>query len=107
MMRMLRFQAAVLVLAAGMGGGCGSTELSRASAPEMFELPPPPTPTHNPSSTDPVGLPAPPETVGGKPYPINLPTALKLGNVRGLDIELASRRLQAAGAQWQGARVLW
>jgi outer membrane protein TolC len=46
-------------------------------------------------------------TAGGKPYPINLPAAMKLGNVRGLDIELASRRLQVAAAQLQGAKVLW
>lgn len=105
-MRMLRFQAVALVLAAGMGAGCGSTELSRASAPEMSELPPPPTSLRDSPSATPVSLP-PPATAGGKPYPINLPTALKLGNVRGLDIELASRRLQVAGAQLQGANVLW
>jgi outer membrane protein TolC len=57
-------------------------------------------------------IPSPPTvvsfpTAGGKPYPINLPTALKLGNARGLDIELASRRLQGAAAQLQGAKVLW
>jgi outer membrane protein TolC len=46
-------------------------------------------------------------TAGGKPYPINLPTAMKLGNVRNLDIQLASRQLQAATAQLQGAKVLW
>ena len=32
---------------------------------------------------------------------------MKLGNARGLDIELASRRLQTSGAQLQGAKVLW
>jgi outer membrane protein TolC len=57
-------------------------------------------------------IPSPPSatafpTAGGKPYPINLPTAMKLGNARGLDIELASRRLQVAAAQLQGAKVLW
>src|SRR5579875_790743 len=46
-------------------------------------------------------------TAGGKPYPINLPTAMKLGNARNLDIQLASRQLQAAVAQLQGAKVLW
>jgi outer membrane protein TolC len=46
-------------------------------------------------------------TTTGKPYPINLPTAMKLGNARGLDIELAARRLQVAAAQLQGAKVLW
>ncbi len=57
-------------------------------------------------------IPAPPSatsfpTASGKPYPINLPTAMKLGNARGLDIELASRQLQVATAQLQGAKVLW
>src|SRR5262249_6115470 len=46
-------------------------------------------------------------TAGGKPYPINLPTAMKLGNARNLDIELASRQVQVAAAQLQGAKVLW
>lgn len=46
-------------------------------------------------------------TAGGKPYPINLPTAMKLGNVRNLDIQLASRQLQIAVAQRQAAMVLW
>ncbi|MHB1423043.1 MAG: TolC family protein [Gemmataceae bacterium] len=46
-------------------------------------------------------------TAGGRPYPINLPTAMKLGNARGLDIQLASQQLQASVAQLQGARVLW
>ncbi|HEY7307971.1 MAG TPA: TolC family protein [Gemmataceae bacterium] len=46
-------------------------------------------------------------TADGKPYPINLPTAMKLGNARGLDIALASRRLQASAAELQRANVLW
>lgn len=45
--------------------------------------------------------------MGGRPYPINLPVAMRLGNARGLDIQLASQQLQAASAQLQGARVLW
>jgi outer membrane protein TolC len=63
-------------------------------------------------TTNPPDVPALPSatsfpTAGGKPYPINLPTAMKLGNARNLDIELASRRLQVAAAQLQGAKVLW
>jgi len=110
MSRTFRYWTFMLALAVGMGGGCGSTELSRACRSEMPEMPAPPPPLRDPPSPAQVSLPPPPETAeatGGKPYPINLPTALKLGNVRNLDIELASRQLQTAGAQWQGARVLW
>jgi outer membrane protein TolC len=69
---------------------------------------PPPRPVTPTAPT----LPAPPSatslpTAGGKPYLINLPTAMKLGNARGLDIELASQRLQVATAQLQAAKVLW
>jgi outer membrane protein TolC len=45
--------------------------------------------------------------MGGKRYPIDRPSAMRLGNVRGLEIELARRRLQVANAQLQGAKVLW
>jgi outer membrane protein TolC len=70
---------------------------------------PPPRPFFLPNAPN---VPAPPPaaffpTAGGKPFPINLPTAMKLGNARGLDIELASQRLQLASAQLQGAKVLW
>lgn len=69
---------------------------------------PPPRPLP-PTAPD---VPAPPPvtsfpTAGGKPYPINLPTAMKLGNARNLDIQLASRQLQIAVAQKQAAMVLW
>lgn len=66
----------------------------RPLAPTAPEIPAPPSVTSFPSA-------------GGKPYPINLPTAMKLGNARGLDIELAVRRLQVAAAQKQAANVLW
>ncbi len=45
--------------------------------------------------------------IGGKRFPIDLPSAMRLGNVRGLEIELARRRLQVSSAQLQGAKVLW
>lgn len=44
---------------------------------------------------------------GDRPLPINLPTALKLGNVRSIDIQIASERIRAASAQQQRAQVLW
>src|SRR5581483_604228 len=79
--------------------------LSRCHGQE--EAPPP-----RPLLPNAPNIPAPPPvtsfpTAGGKPYPINLPTAMKLGNVRNLDIQLASRQLQAAAAQLQAAKVLW
>lgn len=104
------YRALLLILAAGMGTGCGSSQLSRAYGSEILKKTPLPVSLPSldePPSQPPVELPAPPQTTAGKPYPINLPTALKLGNVRSLDIELASQRLQVAGARWQGARVLW
>jgi outer membrane protein TolC len=42
-----------------------------------------------------------------RPLPINLPTALKLANVRPLDIALASQRLRLAAVDLQRANVLW
>ena len=40
-------------------------------------------------------------------YPINLPTALQLADVRPIDISLAEARLQVAAAQLQQANALW
>jgi outer membrane protein TolC len=57
-----------------------------------------------------VSLPLPPrpEAVPDtKPYPINLPTALRLANVNPLDVALATARLRVAAAQYDRAKVLW
>ncbi len=43
----------------------------------------------------------------GKPLPINLPTALRLGNARAIDVQVASEKIRLAAAQLQQARVLW
>jgi outer membrane protein TolC len=43
----------------------------------------------------------------GKPLPINLPTALKLGDARAIDVQVASEKIRLAAAQLQQARVLW
>lgn len=44
---------------------------------------------------------------GAKPLPINLPTALRLANVRPLDVQAASVRVRVGAAQLQQAQVLW
>jgi outer membrane protein TolC len=81
--------------------------LAALSACQAQEEAPPPRPL----LPDAPNVPAPPTvsfpTAGGKPYPINLPTAMKLGNARNLDIQLASQQLQASAAQLQAAKVLW
>ena len=42
-----------------------------------------------------------------KALPINLPTALRLANVRPIDVAVAEQRIQLALSQLQQARVLW
>jgi outer membrane protein TolC len=42
-----------------------------------------------------------------KPFPINLPTALKLADGSALDIALASERVQVAAGQLAAANALW
>jgi outer membrane protein TolC len=44
---------------------------------------------------------------GDHPLPINLPTALKLANVRPIDVAVASQRIELALGQLAQARVLW
>src|SRR6516164_4137030 len=55
----------------------------------------------------PVNVAAPAPRPDDRPYPINLPTALKLASVRDLDIELASAQIRIAAAQFDRAKVLW
>jgi outer membrane protein TolC len=54
----------------------------------------------------PVSTPLAPAPVD-RPLPINLPTALKLANVRPLDVAVASRRIELALGQLAQARALW
>jgi outer membrane protein TolC len=96
-----KWRMPILIFGLGLTlGGLKSGVHGQEETP--LPLPRPDTP-QLPPLTAPPGL----ARMGGKPYPINLPTAMKLGNARGLDIELAARRLQVAGAQLQAARVLW
>lgn len=75
----------------------GSAAVSRAPAPG-------PAPPIGPAANIQVGA---PPSAGAMVLPINLPTALRLGNVNALDIAYAARRLQVATAQLEGTRVLW
>jgi outer membrane protein TolC len=66
---------------------------------------PPPRPLEVVQHAPPVQL--PPLEPCDRPYPINLPTALKLAHTRPIDIAIASERIHLAAAQLQRARVLW
>jgi outer membrane protein TolC len=52
-------------------------------------------------------LPSAASAPAGKPLPINLPTALKLGDAQAIDVQVASEKIRLAAAQLQQARVLW
>jgi outer membrane protein TolC len=52
-------------------------------------------------------LSSPPLPAGTSVLPINLPTALKLADVRALDIALAAEQIRAAAARLDGSRALW
>lgn len=108
---------------AAVAGGCASRNSDAVPGP----LPP-----QWPSSTGAVAAPAPlaaPQTVApaagssavvpadlpvavvpqpdDRPLPISLPTALKLANVRAVDVAAATERTKVAAAQLAGAQVLW
>jgi outer membrane protein TolC len=49
----------------------------------------------------------PPLSPGERPLPINLPTALRLANVRAIDVAAAAERVRPAAAVLEQAQVLW
>lgn len=55
----------------------------------------------------PAQTPPGPSPAGQHVYPINLATALQLGDARSLDVALAGQRVQVALAQQRQAAVLW
>jgi outer membrane protein TolC len=60
------------------------------------------------ASADPPGnWPPPAVRPDERPLPINLPSALQLANARGLDIQFAATRVQAAYAALDRAKLLW
>jgi outer membrane protein TolC len=60
-----------------------------------------------PAPRPPAYLPAVAPAADLRPLPINLPTALQLAQVRGLDIAAASARLRVALADLQQSQALW
>jgi outer membrane protein TolC len=79
---------AALALAAVLA--CGDLALGQGGAPPPVQLPQPA-----------------PACAPDRPLPINLPTALRLANVRPLDIALAAERIRVADAELRRAQVLW
>jgi outer membrane protein TolC len=95
-----RFLLALLAILGLLGWEARTVVLAQQQAPS-------PKPLSQPAAEPPVPFSHPAAAPGDKPLPINLPTALHLGNARALDIALASQRIQAAVAQLERAHVLW
>jgi outer membrane protein TolC len=88
----------------GIGLATAGANLTFAVAQEPLA---PPQPLANAENPPPIVF-TPPATMGGdRPLPINLPSALQLAHVRAWDISIASQQLKVAGAQLQGANVMW
>jgi outer membrane protein TolC len=90
----------------------GAVPGQEETAPGALPMPAPvepgpagPNPNLQERSFLPAAAAAPAEA--GKPLPINLPTALKLGDARAIDVQVASEKIRLAAAQLQQARVLW
>jgi outer membrane protein TolC len=88
----------VAVLGIVFGGRWRPSALGQEEAPR-------PTPVSEAPGIVPSSV--PPLAAGAKPYPVNLATALQLGNANALDVALATERVQVAAAQLERARVLW
>jgi outer membrane protein TolC len=71
------------------------------------EQAPPPRPLGPAAAEPPVPISPAAPAPADRPLPINLPTALQLGNANALDIAVASQRIRVAAAQLQRAQVLW
>jgi outer membrane protein TolC len=89
--------------------GCSATAPFRETAqdvpaPSLGELAPS-APAVSPGD---LKLPAkPPAQPDDRPLPISLPAALKLGDVRAVDVAAAAERIRIAAAVLQQAQVLW
>ena len=59
------------------------------------------------SGAAPLGTTAPPLEPTDAPLPINLATAMRLGNARPLDVQIAGRQVMAAAAAYDRAQLLW
>ena len=66
-----------------------------------------PSPLHASGESPPVAIQPPAPAPSDKPLPINLPTALQLGNIRAIDVQVAAERIRLAAAELARAKVLW
>jgi outer membrane protein TolC len=89
--------------------GCGSVGPFRTQADYCPAACLPDLAPSAPSATTAVPkLPAnPPVPADDKPMPISLPVALKLGDVRAVDVAAAAERIRIAAAVLEQAQVLW
>ena len=102
--------------AAGLGSatGCATPDDALAvdhpltrRAPRLPPTGVPPLPAALASGKTPLGTTAPPLEPTDAPLPINLATAMRLGNARPLDVQIAGRQVMAAAAAYDRARLLW
>lgn len=114
----------MLCAVAGLGAAAGCTPpyISPEAKERLSRLAPDPPMPGRPTAPSP-GIPPPPASLAaGKspltdtsppvepsdaPLPINLATALRLGNARPLDVQIAGRQVAAAAASYDRARLLW
>lgn len=102
--------------AAGLGSatGCATPDDALAvdhpltrRAPRLPPTGVPPLPAALASGKIPLGTTAPPLEPTDAPLPINLATAMRLGNARPLDVQIAGRQVMVAAAAYDRARLLW
>jgi len=95
-------RSAALLLLAALGAIGFRLEPSAMQAQETLPAPTP-LPVGDPAKSAGWAVAGPGQAL----YPINLPTALQLADVRALDVALASERIRVAAAQFDRAKVLW
>jgi outer membrane protein TolC len=76
-------------------------------APRMPSTGVPLPPASLAAGKSPLAFTPPPVEPSDAPLPINLATALRLGNARPLDVQIAGRQVAAAAATYERARLLW
>jgi outer membrane protein TolC len=101
-----------IVLGSAWGSIDWAVQAQEETAPGALPMPKPVEPGaagQNQSQEERSFLPAAASALAGagKPLPINLPTALRLGDARAIDVQVASEKIRLATAQLQQARVLW
>ncbi len=106
--------AARALLGATLLALCGARASAQARLGTAVAEPPPPCDHHDshPGRLEipdpgPAPVATPAHAPCDRPLPINLPTALKLANVRPIDVAVASQRIELALGQLAQAQALW